>query len=125
MGKETIKSGTITLGEELYKDEDGDRMVEVPDDFLKELTMRDIRKFDKHFDCLVVEQCNDVANAIDQSLSAITGVRTWPRQKGRDWRETLQIGDIVEVRDFKGKDFESVVRYIYPNDHETMSGKCV
>merc|ERR1712154_313664 len=35
------------------------------------------------------------------------------------------IGDIIEVRDGYGKDFESVVRYIYPNDHETMSGKCV
>merc|ERR1712130_663499 len=49
--------------------------------------------------------------------------------------QKLQVGDIVEAKMVNGDNYygsyynfhycESVIRYVYPKDHETMSGKCV
>merc|ERR1712130_688811 len=49
----------------------------------------------------------------------------WPRARGNDWRETLQTGDIVEAQDRKYNFYESLVRYVYPKNHQTMAGKCI
>merc|ERR1712154_460138 len=42
-----------------------------------------------------------------------------------NWKETLQVGDIIEATDEYGKNYEGFVRYIYPKEHETTNGKCI
>eukprot|EP01084_Bolivina_argentea_P110958 198071_1 len=90
---------------EELKDEDIERWVEVPDDYLK-TKMNDIS-----FDLIVVERKQD-----DD---------TWPRAKSDNWRQTLQTGDIVDVQDEQDGWYESWIRYVYPVNHPTMAGKCI
>merc|ERR1719461_314215 len=54
-----------------------------------------------------------------------SGNGKWPRAKGKNWRKTMQTGDIVNVMDNQGKWHESLVRFVYPKDHKTMANKCI
>jgi len=134
-----VKTETITLDKELYEDEDADRWVEVPDDYVNNVTIRQIRALDKNFDTIVIERLNEIdwGNSRRDNWSNAQTLRTdndgtsWPRQTSDDWRQKLQIGDIVDAGRMNGYYdprpiyFEGVIRYVYPKDHETMSGKCV
>mmetsp|Transcript_30044 Transcript_30044/g.47979 ORF Transcript_30044/g.47979 Transcript_30044/m.47979 type:complete len:1184 (-) Transcript_30044:396-3947(-) len=37
---------------------------------------------------------------------------TWPRAKGDDWKETIAVGDILDVRDEQEKWYETVIRLV-------------
>lgn len=101
-----IQTNRVTLRQEDYDKEDGNRWIEVSDDYQK-TTISQICELDEHFDTLVIERCN-----VDDWVE---GTGTWPRAKGDDWRETMQVGDIVEVKDEQEKDYESLIRYVYPD----------
>ena len=49
----------------------------------------------------------------------------WPRGyiKGDKWRDELETGDIIDVCDTQDKWYESVVRYVFPEDSD-KAGKC-
>merc|ERR1712228_651534 len=111
--------------EELEK-EDGDRWVEMPDDYLKS-TLNDVGcKITK---ILVIEKVNLKMDKMPARSTFVEWYNSnnciWPRTKGDDWRETMQTGDIVEAKDEQGEYYESLVRFVYPKDHKTMAGKCI
>ena len=55
---------------------------------------------------------------IEKSQMDDKGNRIWPRRKGNNWRETIQIGDIIDAKDEQDKWYETLVRYVYPKGHE-------
>jgi len=109
-----IDKPRVQLKEEIYDKEDGDRWVEVPDDYLK-TKVRDIEWGHSHH--LVIERC--------KLSDWKSGKGKWPRTSGADWRDILKTGDIIECKDEQEKWYESLVRYVYPKEHKTMAGKCI
>merc|ERR1719242_1875039 len=117
------------LKAEDFEKEDKERWVEIPDDYLKtkiddivlnqseENTEETEEDKEKDF-VIVIEYKQQVED--DSSNQKV-----WPRAKGDDWRETLSTGDIIDVKDEQEKWYESLIRYVYPTDHATMSGKCI
>merc|ERR1712228_1145425 len=112
--------------EELLENEDCDRWVEIPDDYMK-TSLKDIQWKSSEF--LVIEKMKLNLNEMVHGITFVewynTGDCIWPRAKGNDWRVTMQTGDIVEVEDTTQKYYESLVRFVYPKDHKTMAGKCI
>ena len=47
----------------------------------------------------------------------------WPRANGDNWRETLQTGDLIDVKDDQLKWFDCLVRCVYLHDGYKF-GKC-
>ena len=91
------------------KNEDMERWVEVPDDYLNCKLMS---SFDlKEQKIIVIEK--------KQKQKPY-----WPRAKGCDWRHTLQIGDIIDVKDSHNEWYEAVIVYIYPKDSD-KAGQCI
>eukprot|EP01084_Bolivina_argentea_P070180 127617_1 len=96
----------ITVTEEDFKGEDMERWVEVPSDYLH-------RTFEEF-----MLLCAPIHVEIKQDNNC------WPRAKDNNWRETLQIGDIIDVKDRKGDWYESLIRYVFPHNSD-KAGKCV
>ena len=49
----------------------------------------------------------------------------WPRAAGDEWRDKLNTGDIVDVKDDQDKWYEGVVRRVWPEGHEWHGKFCV
>eukprot|EP01084_Bolivina_argentea_P102005 182815_1 len=84
--------------------EDENRWVEVPDDYLNTILISNIDWAKEGNDIIVIEKKQDN--------------NKWSRAKGDNWRETIQIGDIIDHLDNVHKWYESLVRYIFPKGHE-------
>ena len=112
----------LTLTLEQLKDEDDDRWVEVPNDYLGTTWIQEL---------VSVSNSNSKSSA-SKTLACITIEKrradgTWPRGSIDSWRSTMRSGDILDANDGygqRGNWFESVVRCVYPAGH-AKHGKCM
>ena len=97
------KNAKVT--EEDLKDENTERLVEIPDDWLRRIEI-----FDTDIYEIVVEKKNKDGS--------------WPKAKKYFERDKLQTGDFVDICDTQNKWFESLIRFVYPKNSDKY-GKCV
>eukprot|EP01083_Nonionella_stella_P119501 357270_1 len=98
----TIYCMEIKVTEDDLKYEDEDRLVEVPESYLGQLSIANIMR------------STDNEIVIERKRKD----NTWPRAKGDDWCDTIQIGDIIDCKDTQGKFWEAMVRKVYPKGHD-------
>jgi len=102
----------LALTLERLDDDDDNRWVEVPDDYLDTTWLEEL-----------------VSTLTLSPLIAIEKRRadgSWPRTPTDSWRSTLRCGDIIDANDEygqTGKWYESVVRCVYPSQHP-KHGQC-
>ena len=118
----TLSNSAMLVAAEIDEgldDDDPDRWVEVPYDWLKNTTLA----------ALAEEKTSSMTVSIETRRT--DGV--WPRAHNARrtalgfldwWRGFLQSGDIVDVMDGQGKWYESVLRFVYPVGHE-KHGMCI
>lgn len=90
----TARKLEVTLDD--FKDEDGDRWVEIPDDYLK--TKLDDIDFDDDTRILIEKRNED---------------ETWPRAKPDEEWKKFKVGDIIDVKDENNKWYEVLIRYVF------------
>ena len=143
--KSAITKVKVSTGS--MRHEDDERWIEVPDDYCKDITFEQLqrngilsiviekrqgrdqivsRRNDALLSVLELHSAHYIAPWIWEYLFSDDGIKKceWPRSKGEDWRENLQVGDIIDVRDKCHKWYESMVRYIYPKKSEHY-GNCI
>ena len=96
------KNAKVT--KEDLKYEDTERLVEIPDDWLRKIEICDTDIYE-----IVVEKKNKNG--------------TWPRAKESFERDTLQTGDFVDICDTQNIWYEGLVRCVYPKSSDKY-GKC-
>eukprot|EP01084_Bolivina_argentea_P312807 541590_1 len=101
------KNVKVTMND--LKDENPDRFVEVPDDYLHSITLNELELNDN--ESIVIEKKQDNNG--------------WPRADHynytENWKYNVKIGDIIDVKDLHDKWYEAVIRYIYPKTHENKN----
>ena len=102
-----VDTAKVTVRIEDIKDED--KWVEIPND----------RRFYALYQ--IGLDCREI---IPIKVELANKHKAWLTKRRSDWREALQIGDIIDVKDTQNKWYESVVRYVYPPTSNKY-GKCV
>eukprot|EP01084_Bolivina_argentea_P312814 541605_1 len=135
----------VTVTEDDLKNENIERWVEVPDDYLEKLSLNtifkenNIKQNDKGSELLIFGyikfECNNILPmeltkeilkyyrinciiVVEKKQKKYNNINIWPRAKGNEWRSNLQVGDIVDIQDSQDKWYEGLIRAIYPSTNE-------
>ena len=103
-----VVTRNVTVSAEDLEGVNPNRWVEVPNDCLK-MKLQDISP-----------EAGDIPMTIEWKKSD----NTWPISQKKQRRKRLKVGDIVDVKDYQGKWYEALVRYVYPRN-SPKAGKCV